>query len=534
VSGTVIEQLTTKLGLDVSDFKKGIGEAKKSMDDLKGGADEAGSAIGGMVGGGVKKATGSLGLLGSVLGKGGAVGLGIGAAIYLGKKLDDTLFKVALSVRQVSIESKNLNKSAADLRNLQNASAMAGGGIEDAAQSVGDLQKSLFNLRFNGQVSDQIVMLSRLGVQFQDSYGRAREFNDVMLDTAAALEKAQSSGQMNRGEAFEFAQQAGFTGGMAQLVLSGRSGVQAELDKQRARTQINNDMATGAERWVRGSISLGQATEAELGNKSMGLVANARGAADETLEKAGTAAPEMLRKAFDMVAEAAHSAANTLSKIGNLIPLSSSSPIAPGAAGSFSAANREAMFQPYVRAAAAKYGVREDVLNGILRTESGFNPDAVNKKTGAAGIAQIMPATGEELGVKPGKNPIDDIDASARYLRRLHDLSARYIGYDQGEDMPWVMAASAYHAGMGNVRSGKNIGPESLAYPGQVMRGIPGLEEAARGFRPGSDGGTITNEVQIDQITVHTQATDAEGIAGSLSDATRRKLLAAQAETGIQ
>lgn len=533
MSGTIIEQLTTKLGLDVSDFKKGIGEAKKSMDDLKGGAEESGSAIGGMIGGGAKKATGGLGMLGSMLGKGGLVGLGIGAAIYLGKKLDDTLFKVAMSVRQVSIESKNLNKSAADLRNLQNASAMVGGSIEDAAQSVGDLQKSLFNLRFNGQVSDQIVMLSRLGVQFQDSYGRAREFNDVMLDTATALEKAQSSGQMNRGEAFEFAQQAGFTGGMAQLVLSGRNGVQAELDKQRSRTQINNDMTKGAERWVRGSISLGQATEAELGNKGMGLVANARGAADEKLEKGGTLTLDFVEKAFTEVGEAAHSAAVALQRVGDAVPLASSMPVAKGMWGSIPQANREGMFAPYVRRAAQQYGVREDILNGVLRTESGFNPDAVNKKTGAAGIAQILPSTGKELGITPGQNPAADIDAAARYLKQLHD-QAITSGMASGGVMPWVVATSAYHAGMGNVRSGKNIGPESLAYPGQVMKGLPGFEEAAMGFRPGSGGATINNEIQIDQITVQTQATDAEGIAGSIGDATRRKLLTAHAETGIQ
>jgi len=538
VSGTVIEQLTTKLGLDVSDFKKGIGEAKKSMDDLKGGAEESGNAIGGMIGGVAKKATGSLGMLGSVLGKSGMVGLGIGAAIYMGKKLDDALFKVAVSLRQVSIESKNVGQSAAGLRNLQNASVLAGGSIEDAAQTVGDLQKSLFNLRFNGQVSDQIVMLSRLGVQFQDSYGRAREFNDVMLDTAAALEKAQKNGEMTRPEAAIFAQQAGFTGGMQQLVLSGPAGVQAELAKQRARTQINDKMIGAGTAWVRDSASMGQAGEAELGNKSVGAFGYGRAAADRGLEAAGKYTMDFLTAAGDKLSAAVDRLTNFLSGLFGgakppAEPVSQLSGVTGRGGSRMVGANA---WHSTIAAAAKRNGVPEEILTGLIRKESSFDPSAVGKPTPsgtARGIAQILPGTGKELGVTPGQNAAADIDAAARYLKQLHDQAAT-SGMASGNVMPWVVATSAYHAGMGNVRSGKNIGPESLAYSGQVMQGLPGFEEAARGFRPGSDGATITNEIQIDQITVQTQATDADGIAGSIGDAARRKLLTAQAETGIQ
>jgi soluble lytic murein transglycosylase-like protein len=186
-----------------------------------------------------------------------------------------------------------------------------------------------------------------------------------------------------------------------------------------------------------------------------------------------------------------------------------------------------------IRAAAKRNGVPEEILNGIIRTESGYDPRAVVAKTGAVGIAQILPSTGKDLGIVPGQNAAVDIDAAARYMKQLHD-QAISSGYATGGIMPWVVATSAYHAGMGNVRSGNNIGPESLAYPGKVMQGLPGFEEAAAGFRPGVGGGGVTNDVQIDQITVNTQATDADGIAGAIGNATQRKLLAAQAEGGIQ
>lgn len=533
MAGTIIEQLTTKLGLDVTDFKKGIGEAKKSMDDLKGSGESAGNSIGGMIGAGAKRAGGGLGALGSMLGKGGAVGVGIGAAIYLGKKLDDTLFKVALSVRQVSIESKNLNKSSADLRNLQNASAMAGGSIEDAAQTVGDLQKSLFNLRFNGQVSEQIVMLSRLGVQFQDSYGRAREFNDVMLDTADALEKAQKRGEMNRGEASEFAEQAGFTGGMKQIVLSGRSGAEAELAKQRARTQINSGMTQGAERWVRGSLSLAQATEAEAGNKAIGLVGGSRGAADEKLEGAGTAVLDGVGRAVDFLGDSADKAGekliNLAIKAGLLAPI-------PGDAkygGPGPTASGEAAWAPTIAAAEKKYGIPTGILHGLIAQESNFDPSAVNERTGAKGLGQFMPKTAAEMGITAGQDPAADVDATARYLLKLRN-QASSSGFAGGDVMPWVVATSAYHDGMKNVRNGTEIGPESLSYPGKVLRDTDYADAASNWTRnrPGGTGGHT--EIQIDNIHVNTQATDAEGIAGAIGPAMQRKIMTAQAEGGIQ
>lgn len=534
MSGNLIDQLTVKLGLDPSDFKKGVGEAKKALDELKSSSAEAGSAVGDMIGGGAKKATGGLGMLGSILGKGGAIGLGIGATLFLAEKLDSAMFKVAVSLRQVNIEGKNVGQTAAGLRNLQNASELAGGSMEDAAQTVGDLQKSLFNLRFNGQVSEQIIMLSRLGVQFQDSYGRARDFNDVMLDTADALDKAQKSGQMTRPEAAIFAQQAGFTGGMQQLVLSGRGGVQSSLDKQRARTQITDEMTAAGTREVNASVSFGQARESEIWNRGVGAEGNGRAAVQEELERIVTHPVEELGKA-------AEKAAVALERIASVLPTNVGADLArrlfggaslpaSGSWGSISAANREAMLQPAIRAAAGKYGVREDVLHGIIQRESNFNPDAKSPKSSSRGVAGLLKGTGGDLGVTPGKDPIADIDAAARYLKQLHSTSKRYLGDDAGETMPYIMAVKAYHDGMGNVRKGIHPDADSLSYPEKVLQGIPDLEGAAR---DSANVGTVNNDVQISQITVNTQATDAEGIAGDIGPATRRKLLAAHAETGI-
>jgi hypothetical protein len=399
-------------------------------------------------------------------------------------------------------------------------------------QTVGDLQKSLFGLRFNGQVSDQIVMLSRLGVQFQDSYGRARDFNDVMLDTASALEKAQAQGQMTRGEAFEFAQQSGFTGGMAQIVLSGRKGAEAELAKQRARAQVNAADMSGADRWVRSSVSLGQGWEATKA-RGMDVYGDTRGAANEKIEDVGGRLLDGAIGAIDFLGNAADAAGEKLgdlaTKIGVIAPANASTGSVPRAG---TVATGRSAYASTIAAAAKRHGVPPEILEGLIRTESNFNPYAVNAKTGATGIAQFMPATAKEMGITAGKNPAADIDAAARYLKKLRDQAVT-SGMAEGDVMPWVVATGAYNAGMGNVRSGRNIGPEALAYPGKVL-GATDYAEAAYEWMEKRPGGTVTQEVHIDQINVNTQATDANGIASEIGRATQRQLMTAQAEGGIQ
>lgn len=519
---TVIDQFTVKYTLDTKDLDKGLNATEKKLDKLKKDSAEAGSALSDSIGAGAKRATGSLGAFGSMLGKGGVVGLAIGSLIYAGKKIDDKLFSIAQSVRKLGIDSKNFGIAANGMRNLQNASEMAGGSMEDATQTVGELSKSLFDLKFNGQVSGSLVMLARLGVQFQDSYGRARDFNDVMLDTASAIERAKAAGRMTDAEAFQFANQAGFSGGMAQVVTGGRANAERELALQNQRRQVSGKDIAGATDWVRASTSLGQGTLAEAGVRSMSAVAESRATVDQKLESATTGTIH----ALSSFGTAVENATKSISRA-----FSNSSFMAPGTAGragmgrAGGTAVGASAYSNTIKAAATKYNIPEDVLTGLLRTESGFNPNAVNARTGARGIAQIMPATGKELGVVPGQDANADINAAAKYLSQL-----RASGMKKGitdPNMAMAYAVDAYHTGEGNIAKGKNIGPESLAYSGKVLAGTASANVQKSWMGGGS------NSVQIGEITIHTQANDARGIADDIGDLTKRKLLAAQAETGV-
>ena len=101
------------------------------------------------------------------------------------------------------------------------------------------------------------------------------------------------------------------------------------------------------------------------------------------------------------------------------------------------------------------------LLQAIIAVESDADPQAVSSK-GAVGLMQLMPATAQRYGVTDRFDPVENIEAGARYLR---DLLQRY-----NDNLPLVLAA--YNAGEGAVdRYGNRIPPyaETRRYVPQVM-----------------------------------------------------------------
>lgn len=113
-------------------------------------------------------------------------------------------------------------------------------------------------------------------------------------------------------------------------------------------------------------------------------------------------------------------------------------------------------------AAARRHGVDPDLLLSLVRVESGFVPTAVSAK-GAAGLAQLMPATAKELGVRDVFDPAQNVEGGARYLARLLE---RY-----GGDLERSLAA--YNAGPAVVdrHGGVPPWPETTRYVRAVLAG---------------------------------------------------------------
>jgi soluble lytic murein transglycosylase-like protein len=114
-----------------------------------------------------------------------------------------------------------------------------------------------------------------------------------------------------------------------------------------------------------------------------------------------------------------------------------------------------------VRQASDKYFLDADLVDSVIRAESGFNPRAVSPK-GARGLMQLMPATASGLGVKDSLDPKSNVEGGTQYLRWLLD---RY-NYDLAKSL------AAYNAGPHRVERYRGVPPyaETQAYVARIIR----------------------------------------------------------------
>ncbi|MFF2482852.1 lytic transglycosylase domain-containing protein [Paenibacillus sp. NPDC058071] len=97
-------------------------------------------------------------------------------------------------------------------------------------------------------------------------------------------------------------------------------------------------------------------------------------------------------------------------------------------------------YESLIAAASAKYGVNPLLVKSVIRTESGFNANAVSS-AGAKGLMQLMDGTARSLGVTDSFDPQQNIEGGTRYLAYL---LGKYNGNEQ-------VALAAYNAGPGRI-----------------------------------------------------------------------------------
>ncbi len=111
--------------------------------------------------------------------------------------------------------------------------------------------------------------------------------------------------------------------------------------------------------------------------------------------------------------------------------------------------------QPLVAAAADRHSIDPNLLNGIIWTESKFNPKARNKRSGARGLMQLMPGTSKAMAKKLGVasrpyNPSFATQAGAKLL------SIHASRFDNDE----TLMLFAYARGGGSVRKWQKTSAE--------------------------------------------------------------------------
>jgi len=121
-----------------------------------------------------------------------------------------------------------------------------------------------------------------------------------------------------------------------------------------------------------------------------------------------------------------------------------------------------------ITSAATANGIDPALLAGLVKQESGFNPNA-GSGAGARGLTQLMPGTASGLGVSNVLDPVQSLNGGAKYLKQQLDAF--------GGDV--TKALAAYNAGPGAVDRAGGVPPyaETQAYVRDVISTYEGNSE---------------------------------------------------------
>ncbi|WP_373203329.1 lytic transglycosylase domain-containing protein [Citrobacter amalonaticus] len=182
-------------------------------------------------------------------------------------------------------------------------------------------------------------------------------------------------------------------------------------------------------------------------------------------------------------------------------------------------------------------GNMDDLLHGIMMTESSGNPLAYNVSSGAAGAYQFMPGTARDMGLRVDSqvderlNPEKARAAASVYMTQLLKR------YDGNVDN----ALRAYNWGMGNVdkwiANGSDISQlpkETREYTGKVYGNMgnarnyyatQGRLADTRPYQLASSGGQpqITNSTHINTVNVNSNPQTVDSLTRSINQQAQRQ-----------
>lgn len=384
---------------------------------------------------------------------------------------------------EIGFESKNLGVAGTELKKLGEVAELFGGQVGDAAASVQSLQADVFNLRFKGQMSESLQMLQRFGVAYLTASGHARNFRDIAKDAAKAIDKQAKIAGLDKGERYQLALSFGFQGGIASAVAQGGKGLEDALGKSEL------DQKALTQKTIEGQVAL----EKQLIRQHEQLAA-----VNSTLLAQVTPAIAQLNKWMQDL-------------INKTIPLL------------IKAINSVIEFfknpPPWLQ-------LIQDVLKDLAST-LGSGGTLLAAIAGLVGALISLPLTlAVGLGILLG-GIIDKLFPSGGFLDKVNEKLLDAFG--PGSDYNPNAKTPAEQAKLDALRKGHIDRSGHPAPPTPTAPRPAGA--AAQSAGQGHGSGT---SVQIDNMTIHTQATDADGVAHDFKGALERKLAVSQSDAGQQ
>lgn len=528
----VIDALVVTLGLDPSGYKKGAADAKAAQTDLKTSADQGATAT--------TQATQRAGAAQAKLSKAQreqereekkrrqekeradrkaaqeeqthadatidrikGVGLAVAGAVLGFNTLKGALMAYVGSTNQLANLGRVAPTIGTDVKALDklgDAYKQVGGKADEAGSDIAKLAHAQFSFAINAP--DAVAgWTRRLGVGLFDEKGNPRDKIAIQEEIAASLKRQTSDLQTQA----MYAREIGLSESFIQLYLvknaAERKQILADAEKTAAATEAGAKAAQAQEQAV---------TRVKNRFKEIG-------------QNIVTAVSPGIAKALNAVVDAGDSASvtsgeRTLKYLGLADKGPNAVKVAP------------TKYDAAFAAAERKYHLPQGLLKGIAHRESNFNPDA-KSKAGAVGLMQLRP----KFFPNAGKDANADIDTAAAELSRLYKNYRKMYG----EQTALKLAIGAYNAGQGNVTKALNgqreLKPETKAYVPAVTSYLNAVASTSTpGTAPAGAASTSTvNTTHIEQLNVHTAATDAPGIAQTLPDAIRRQNLVAQGNSGL-
>jgi Transglycosylase SLT domain len=509
---TIIESLLVELGLDVSDYKKGEAEAaksterttakvnsahKKSNEKRKPLDDAQAKRTRENANAEKKRADATVDGFKKMALQASALFLGFDSL----KGFINLLGNLNSNEAGLGRLSSNLGINVHELNTWGLAAERIGGKAEDVQSSFAMVSKAITDLNVNAQVDPLFLVAQRMGLDIRNITDKTK----FMLDLGDKLREY--SKQHGRDNAFNI---SGLDATTFNLVTADNArALLADAARLNNITEASTKDAQATQAKIEKLLQKGKSIVRDIGHDVTGPVV-------DTVYGGVVASGQQLHALY----AAAH---GDWAVAYNALKNSFGHGVVEDRAELDAALDRGADYA----------GVPREVMHAIAMNESHMDPRAVNKQSGARGLMQLNPKVkGFE---NAGADTFQDIDKAAAEIARL----AKHYNGD------YVKAAEAYNYGQGNLdhylkgdvnpKTGKpfTLPKETQDYARKFIAATPNLPRGDAPATAGAGNGTNTTNVTVGQVTVHTQATDAQGMAQGAAAAIQKQTMIAQANTAV-